>query len=139
MNKRVVWLVDAQAMTAPEPFWVPNNLSSSHLRQWTKLWEGPITVANYRQAQAKIMRLAAEHTSIRSEWGPTIKIVEQYYSKNGVPIDEDKDWLSNGWFENRFKMRPEPSSGDEIYYVKEGKTTINFHFNREPRFYASLG
>jgi hypothetical protein len=65
--------------------------------------------------------------------------VEQYYSKNGVPIDEDKDWLSKGWFENRFKMRPEPSSGDEIYYVKEGKTTINFHFNREPRFYASLG
>lgn len=142
-GKELYDIIDPQAMTAPEPFWVQTTYRQAICDRWNKelIWGG----TNYdcttlsRQAQAKIMRLAAEHTSIRSEWGPTIKMVEQYYSENGVPIDEDKDWINNGWFDNRFKLRPEPSSGNEIYYVKEGENTINLHFNREPRFYASLG
>jgi hypothetical protein len=77
---------------------------------------------------------------VMTEWAPTLKIVERYYSSNGVPIDEDKDWVvNNSWYENRYKVRPEAPSGDEIYLVKEDKRTVNLHFNREPRFYASIG
>jgi hypothetical protein len=36
-------------------------------------------------------------------------------------------------------VRPEASAGDEKYYVKEGEKTVYLHYNREPRFYASLG
>jgi len=92
-----------------------------------------------RMCQAKIMSLAAEHTSIRSEWGPTMKMVEKYYSSNGVPIREDKDWVEKGWYDNRFRVRPEPSAGDEIYLVRQGQRTVNLHYNREMRFYASIG
>jgi len=66
-------------------------------------------------------------------------MAEEYYSTNGVPIEEDTQWQNNGWYNNRFKVRPEPSSGAEIYYVKEGEKTAYLHYNREPRFYASLG
>lgn len=74
-----------------------------------------------------------------SEWAPTLKMAEKYYSSNGVPINEDKLWMSNEkWYENRYELRPEPSSGEEIYFVKEGQQTAYLHFNRETRFYASL-
>lgn len=92
-----------------------------------------------RQGQAKIMRLAAEHTSIRSEWAPTLKMVEKYYSDNGVPISEDREWVSGGWYANRFQVRPESSSNQEKYLVKEGERTVYLHYRRDPRFYASIG
>jgi hypothetical protein len=76
---------------------------------------------------------------ILSTFSPTLKIVDKYYSSNGVPIDEDKDWQANNWYANRYKIRPEAAAGDEKYYVKEGEKTAYLHFNREPRFYASLG
>jgi hypothetical protein len=75
---------------------------------------------------------------VTGQWAPTLKMVELYYSSRGVPIENDKEWLDNGWYENRFKIRPEPSSGDEKYFVETGMQTVNLHFNREPRFYASV-
>lgn len=76
---------------------------------------------------------------ITGEWSPELKIVNKYYSSNGVPLEEDKTWAQNDWYQNRYRVRPEPSSGDEIYHVKEGEQTAYIHYNRDPRFYASLG
>jgi hypothetical protein len=61
-----------------------------------------------------------------------LRIVEQFYSKNGVPIDEDKDWVGVDWYGLR--------KGDRAHsrFVREGFTTINLHFNREYRFYGSI-
>jgi len=96
------------------------------------------TLAYY--ATPRIVRLSAYNlNSVSGAWAPTLKMVGEYYSSNGVPIDEDKTWLSNNWFENRFKVRPEPASVEEGMYVEEGEYTAYLHFNREPRFYASLG
>ncbi|MDR0698910.1 MAG: RagB/SusD family nutrient uptake outer membrane protein [Tannerella sp.] len=77
-------------------------------------------------------------TNFTSEWSPTLSLVNKYYSANGVPVEEDREWAANGWYQNRYALRPEPSSGDEIYYVKENEKTVYLHFNREPRFYASI-
>ena len=77
-------------------------------------------------------------TSVTSEWSPTLGLVNKYYSTNGVPIEEDKYWQSKGWYQNRYSIRPEPSDDEEIYYVKEGERTVYLHYNREPRFYASI-
>lgn len=54
--------------------------------------------------------------------GPTLTAVEMFYSKNGIPAEEDPtfDW------ENRFT-------------IAEGDSTIKLHRNREPRFYACVG
>lgn len=74
-----------------------------------------------------------------SEYAPTLKMVEKYYSANGVPIEEDKDWINNSWYGNRFEIRELPAQIEEERFVELNKYTANLHFNREPRFYASIG
>ena len=54
-------------------------------------------------------------------------------------MNEDKQWSKEGWYDKRYELRLEPSSGDEKYFVKEGQRTCYMHYNREPRFYASIG
>ena len=58
--------------------------------------------------------------------------VEQFYSKNGVPIEEDKEYD----YSNRFNVR----TGDEDhkYYIQKGEQTAAMNFDREPRFYSTL-
>ncbi len=59
--------------------------------------------------------------------------VDVFYSKNGVPINEDKDYD----YANRYDVR----QGDEAhkYYIKQGESTAAVNFDREPRFYSTLG
>jgi len=70
-------------------------------------------------------------------YAPTLETAEQFYSKNGVPIDEDKEWLTSGNYDNRYTTR-QVTSADK-YNMRTGWTTAVLHFNREPRFYGSLG
>lgn len=58
---------------------------------------------------------------------PTLKMVETYYTKNGLPIDQDPEFDYDG----RFKM---VDGDNKICFDK----TIKLHYNREPRFYASI-
>jgi hypothetical protein len=94
-----------------------------------------------RTSHARIVRMDLGYIgSVTSEYCPTLKTVEAYYSSNGVPIEEDTQWAQNGWYASRHTVRDEPSSGTpETYYVKEGQRTVHLHYNREPRFYASIG
>lgn len=55
-------------------------------------------------------------------YGPTLRAVEMFYSKKGIPAEDDPDF---DW-ENRFK-------------IADGDSTIQLHRNREPRFYACIG
>lgn len=65
--------------------------------------------------------------------GVTLKVVNLFYSKNGVPIDEDTEF---GYAE-RFALRT--STVEDKYRVKEGYTTSRLNFDRESRFYGTLG
>ena len=53
---------------------------------------------------------------------PTMRQVELYYTKNGLPIDQDPNFDYSG--------RLDIASGDE---------TAQLHRNREPRFYSNIG
>ncbi|MDR1091529.1 MAG: RagB/SusD family nutrient uptake outer membrane protein [Prevotella sp.] len=69
---------------------------------------------------------------------PTLATVERFYSRNGVPIEEDKDWIeNNNWYIDRYKFQTIGS--DNKYVMKEGARTAILHFNREYRFYGFLG
>lgn len=68
----------------------------------------------------------------RQQLAPPIKIAEMFYSKNGVPINEDKTLD----FTNRYSLRKAVKA--ERFYIKEGYTTARLNFDREPRFYADL-
>ena len=81
-----------------------------------------------------------------SEVSATMKMAETYYTRNGIPIDEDPYWD----YETRYDLqRNEPQvidteEGEEVLnwhrcYIGENETTAKLHFYREPRFYANLG
>jgi hypothetical protein len=72
-------------------------------------------------------------------WSVPLQTVELFYSSNGVPIEEDKEWL-NGTdkkYENRFK--PRMSDIEHQRQVQLGEQSASMNFDREPRFYSSLG
>ncbi len=63
---------------------------------------------------------------------PPIKMAELFYTENGVPINEDKDYP----YEDRFSLR-KVTEQDRLY-LKPGEDLPILHHDREPRFYASL-
>lgn len=65
--------------------------------------------------------------------GPTIKAAKMFYTKNGVPIDEDKTLD----FSNIAALRTVTHS--ERFNLKESEQSARLNFDREPRFYANLG
>ncbi|GGA96325.1 hypothetical protein GCM10011500_10170 [Mucilaginibacter rubeus] len=62
-----------------------------------------------------------------------ISTTELFYTNKGVPIDEDKTWD----YADRNQLR----TGDaaNFFYIKQGYQTVKAHFDREPRFYGSIG
>lgn len=65
--------------------------------------------------------------------GVPLKIAEQFYTKHGLPINNDPEWTGV----NTLDLRT--GDAENKYYIMEGYTTINLNFDREPRFYSSLG
>jgi hypothetical protein len=68
-------------------------------------------------------------------WGslaPPLKIVEKYYSENGLPIDQDNTYD----YTNRYQV--ETVAEEDRFYLREGYTTAKLNFDREPRYYANL-
>lgn len=70
--------------------------------------------------------------SISSEMSIPFKMVDLFYSSNGVPIDEDKSYD----YTNRFKMRKITNA--EADNMQSGEQTAGMNFDRETRFYADL-
>lgn len=69
----------------------------------------------------------------RGEFSPPLKIVEMFYTEHGVPINEDATWN----YSERYNLSK--AGFDDKLYIKNGYTTANLNFKREPRFYADLG
>ncbi|MDD7887720.1 RagB/SusD family nutrient uptake outer membrane protein [Flavivirga sp. 57AJ16] len=67
-----------------------------------------------------------------SRHAPTIRMAELYYSKNGIPINEDVTYD----YSNRFKVRT--ADNDDKYLIEIGEETAILNFDRETRFYADL-
>ncbi|GHT70407.1 starch-binding protein [Bacteroidia bacterium] len=66
------------------------------------------------------------------DYAPTLRMVETFYSKNGVPINEDKEW------ENINPYEIQKATANDRAYIQNGFETIKLHFNREPRFYGTI-
>lgn len=68
-----------------------------------------------------------------STFAVPLAMQELFYSDKGVPINEDKTFDYAG----RYAIK----NGDQAsrFYIAENYATVKEHFNREPRFYASLG
>lgn len=74
-----------------------------------------------------------DNQGTRGSIAPPLKIANMFYTDHGLPIREDKDWDYAGRF--NLKIAGEADK----YNLKEGYTTAQINFNREPRYYADLG
>ncbi|MDN5204257.1 RagB/SusD family nutrient uptake outer membrane protein [Fulvivirgaceae bacterium BMA10] len=96
--------------------------------------QSPVTqLQNWAQAKIAPGLTALGGISAQSWWGPPLHIAEMFYSENGVPIEEDKNYD----YANRYDT--EVADSDHRHYLKVGFETSKLNFHREPRFYASLG
>jgi hypothetical protein len=108
---------------------------------------------NYLEINVMPLFVSTAATQHGQEFGPTLKIAEEYYTRNGLPIDEDEEWIN--WVGDNFSQRYAPivvstvnGSGingesslrdDHLYRLQGNETTAKLHFYREPRFYAWIG
>ncbi len=65
--------------------------------------------------------------------GVPMKIVDQFYTRNGLPIANDLDW--DGVNTQELKV----GGKDTNYWLEENYMNVTQNFYREPRFYAFLG
>jgi starch-binding outer membrane protein, SusD/RagB family len=115
---------------------VKMNIRNSVADRWNAelIWGSSNSRARNIQQQAMPRidpsRIINEQTF--GQLAPTMRMAELFYSENGVPITEDKNWD----YAARYQLR----TGDAAhqYYIKRGYQTAALHFNREPRFYASM-
>ncbi|WP_303917785.1 RagB/SusD family nutrient uptake outer membrane protein [Draconibacterium sediminis] len=69
----------------------------------------------------------------------TYRMAERYYTKNGVPIEEDLTFE----LDKKWEITTTPGADDPEYtemkgIMQPGAETIKLYLNREPRFYANL-
>ena len=75
------------------------------------------------------------------QWmGATYRMTERYYTKNGLPIDEDATFNYNGRHEAyTTPLETDPEYEDIAGILQPGFQTISLYAGREMRFYANLG
>lgn len=64
--------------------------------------------------------------------GPSMRMVDMFYTEHGLPLDEDKQWVSD-----RYQMGKEVDSKYQNV-VPLNTNVIGLHRRREPRFYADI-
>lgn len=96
-------------------------------RSWPQSYQIQAYPRDFNASQANTQ------TTNRNNFAVPLKIVDQFYTKNGVPVREDKTWDYNS------RLTPKIAGTDQIYYLQVGETTASLFFDREPRLYASIG
>ena len=89
-------------------------------------------------------RWTADHSALfgytKKSHAPTLNMVETFYSKNGVPLNEDIYWN----YAERYDVVSTPLSDDNgenyhEFYIEDNYSTAKLHTYREPRFYSTIG
>lgn len=112
------------------------NIRGGLSEKWNSgmIWANTNSMVNLLQSRALPRGLDPTTTAQpRGQIAAPLKIASQFYTKNGLPINEDKTWD----YANRFSLRT--ATDAEKYDIEQGYTTAYLNFDREPRFYADLG
>lgn len=98
------------------------------------IWANPNSTASSDLQKLCMVPLSSEDNNDDAQkiMSPPLKIARMFYTKNGVPIDEDKTLD----FSNDIELRTAVES--ERFNISEGFETARLNFDREPRFYADL-
>lgn len=105
------------ARESPEVIW-----GSTHFR---------FSQTYQRMAQPLLVTVTSANP-VAQYYAATMRMAELFYSKNGVPIEEDLEFP----YERRYELRR--ASSEEADFVEPGQQTARLHFDREARFYAGI-
>ncbi|RPE14418.1 RagB/SusD family nutrient uptake outer membrane protein [Chitinophaga lutea] len=121
----------------------PETITQMSIRNaFIEKWTPEVIWANTNSMTSEMQNLSfprgldqaqANSTAPRGQLAPPLKIVEMFYTKNGLPISEDKTWD----YGKRYTLRT--ATAAEKFNIEENYTTVSLHFDRENRFYASIG
>jgi len=100
---------------------------------WADSRDWPSTIQDQAHPRDFDATKASGQTSSRNNHAVPLKIVNWFYTKNGVPITEDKTWNYHARF------IPRVIGSDQLYHLQLGEETAGMFFDREPRLYASVG
>ena len=104
-------------------------------------WNSELIWANTQSNQVDLQTLTTpkldpqyqDGARLSQSFCAPLKIGDQFYTDNGVPLEEDKTFD----YEPRFEIST-AGVADQLY-IHRGSKTANLHFHREPRFYAWIG
>lgn len=101
------------------------------------IWARPLgkTASEIMQSYAMVPHIDPEiqKSSYLSSYGSvTLNMAERYYTKNGVPVREDKTWNYAG----RYQLVTTDES--QQYHLQPNFETARFNLDREPRYYGNL-
>lgn len=104
--------------------------------RWNKeiIWtEAKLSMYNYQRATTPLFFIEQFQWMPTDPYMcPTLRMAELFYTKNGVPIEEDTGFD----YPNRFNTTAAPDEAK--YYIQPGYETAKLNINREARFYANL-
>ena len=110
----------------------------SIVEKWNSelIWGDSHPVNSWWQLQSGVLMKDPTASAVEAAWqwiSPTLRMAEMYYTRNGLPIDEDLSFNYSG----RYDLLTIPP--DRKIYAKPGLKTAYLHLDREPRFYSSIG
>ncbi|UNY97484.1 RagB/SusD family nutrient uptake outer membrane protein [Zhouia spongiae] len=111
------------------------NIRNSITERWNSeiIWSNASSVLDQSVVTPRTWNPSRSHAGMEGAYAPPLAIAEMFYSDNGVPIEEDIEYD----YQNRYDLKT--AGEDDKYNIKKGYTTAALHFNRENRFYATLG
>lgn len=90
------------------------------------------------QIQAGALMKSPTSSSVEAAWqwiAPTMRMAELYYTRNGLPIDEDLNFDYENRFETSIASTLDPLN---LITIQNGQRTAKLNMGREARFYANL-
>ena len=90
------------------------------------------------QIQAGALMKSPTSSSVEAAWqwiAPTMRMAELYYTRNGLPIDEDLNFDYENRFETSTASTLDPLN---LVTIQNGQRTAKLNMGREARFYANL-
>lgn len=90
---------------------------------------------NYASTPLNGVQITARPLSFNNLHGATMNVVDQFYSNNGIPIEEDKTYQ----YEKRFQLNKVPVEYKFFFNDEKDIKVPYYNTFREPRFYAYLG
>lgn len=118
-----------------------NQLLLMHVRKgvterWNRgiVWTDTRVIGDLQRYSLPRMK-SADVGKILNRFYASFDMAELFYTNKGIPITEDPDWDYN----SRYQLRVSTPEAKNASYIPLGESTAALHFDREPRFYASLG